>query len=238
MDEAYLITTLCLVPLILISLIVSAKVNITFRKFSDVHCSVAMTAGEAARRMLDNAGLYDVNVVMIQGNLTDNYNPKTRTVSLSTDVYNSNSVAAMGVMAHEVGHVMQYKDEYVPIKIRSALVPVCNISSKAALPLLLIGMMIEIFVGTNTLSNLFFFLGVAFYGVYTLFALVTLPVEYNASSRARKLLLDNGVVLSQDEKKVKEMLNAAAMTYVMSFAVSLLQLLRIIAIFGRGRKKN
>ena len=199
---------------------------------------MAITAGEAARRMLDDAGLFDVAVTRIEGNLTDNYNPKTRTVSLSSSVYDSNSVAAMGVMAHEVGHVMQYADDYFPVKLRSFLVPVCSITSNVALPLLLIGLLFEIFMGANTLSNVLFFLGVAFYGVYTIFTLITFPVEFNASRRARIMLVDNGIILAQDEKNVKEVLNAAAMTYVMSFAVSLLQLLRIVAIFGGGKRRR
>ncbi len=238
MNDVYVITTLCLFPLILLTIIVGSKVKITFNKYAKDYCSVHITAGEAARRMLDDAGLFDVAVVRIAGRLTDNFNPKTRTVSLSADVYDSNSVAAMGVMAHEVGHVMQYEDEYIPVKIRSMLVPVCSISSNIALPLLIVGLFLEVFLGTNTLSDVLFFLGVAFYGVYTLFTLITLPVEFNASRRARVMLVDNGIILAQDEKKVKEMLNAAAMTYVMSFAISLVQLLRIIAIFGGGKKKR
>lgn len=236
MDTVYTITTLCLLPLIIITLIVGGKVNLTFKRYSQVNSASGITGAECARRILDNAGLYDVKINRVAGNLTDHFDPRTKTISLSQSVYDNKSVSALGVAAHEVGHAIQYSEDYAPVKMRSALVPVCSFTSRFSFPLLLLGLILEMFLGAgNVLSGILFFLGVAFYAVYTLFTLITLPVEYNASNRAREQLLTLGIVSNQDERKIKDVLDAAAKTYVMSFAMSLLYLLRYISIFGRRR---
>ncbi len=236
MDTVYIITTLCLLPLVIITLIVGGKVNLTFKRYAQVFSSSGLTGAECARRILDNAGLYDVRIQKIGGNLTDHFDPRTKIVSLSETVYDSKSVSALGVAAHEVGHAIQYSENYAPVKMRSALVPICGFTSRFSFPLLLLGLVLEMFLGAgNLFSSILFFLGVGFYAVYTLFTLITLPVEYNASNRAREQLLTLGIVSNQDERKIKDVLDAAAKTYVMSFAMSLLYLLRYIAIFGRRR---
>lgn len=235
--DLYIITTICVFPLVLLTIIAGAKVSTTFNKYKKHPNASGISGAEAARKLLDEAGLFDVQVVRTEGHLSDHYNPKTNTVSLSSEVYDGRSVASVGIAAHEVGHAYQYADGYFMVKVRAALVPVCGFTGRLALPLLLIGLLLEIFLNTNPVSNVFFFAGVAFYGVYTLFTLITLPVEFNASSRARKMLTANGIVSAQDDLKVKEMLGAAAMTYVMSFALSLIQLLRIFLIFG-GRRRD
>lgn len=238
MNDLYVITTLCLLPLIILTMIVGAKVRVNFNRYDKVQIGSGLTAADTARKLLDNAGLFDVQIEKIEGKLTDNYNPKTNVLSLSDSVYDSKSVAAAGIAAHEVGHAVQKSEEYVPLKMRSVMAPVCSITSRAALPLLLVGFLLEIFISYNTLSNVFFFLGVGCYALYTLFTLMTLPVEFNASRRARAMLVDGGFVAAEDEDKIKSVLNAAAMTYVMSFALSLVQLLRLIAIFGLGRRRR
>lgn len=236
--DLYIITTLCLFPLVLLTILAGAKVKSAFTKYSKIGYKAGLKGSEVARKLLDDAGLFDVQVVRISGNLTDNYNPKTRVVSLSSSVYDNNSVAAVGIATHEVGHAFQYADDYVLVKARTVLVPACNITSQLALPILFAGLLLEIFLSTNPISNILFFIGVVFYGVYTLLTLITLPVEFNASRRAREVLNADGLLAVEDDKRVKNMLSAAAMTYVMSFALSLVQLLRLLAIFGRGRRRS
>lgn len=226
-------------PAIILALVVQIKMSATYSKYSKVYSRSGVTAEEAARRILNANGLYDVTIERVSGNLTDHYDPRTNTVRLSDSVYGSNSLAAVGVAAHEVGHAIQHAEGYAPMKLRGALVPACVVTSKAAVPLLLIGILLEIFLSQNPASSILFFLGIACYALYALFTLITLPVEFNASRRAGENLVDYGVIDARDEKKVNAMLRAAGMTYVMSFAMALLQMLRIIAIFGgsRSRKK-
>ncbi|MEG1613254.1 MAG: zinc metallopeptidase [Clostridia bacterium] len=236
--DLYTIVTLCLLPAIIIMLIVGGKTNVVFKRYSNIISSSGYTGAECARKILDSAGLYDTKIVPCRGNLTDNFDPRTNTVSLSEMVYKSQSVSALGVAAHEVGHAIQYADDYAFVKIRTALVPVCNFTSRFSLPLIVVGLVLEMFLGYgNVFSSIMFFVGVGFYAVYTLFTLVTLPVEYNASNRAREQLLKLEIVSVSDESKIKEVLNAAAKTYVMSFALSFLYLLRYIAMFGRRNDK-
>lgn len=237
MDELYLYTTLAILPLIILTLIAGARVRIKFTKYSKETTLSGLTGAEAARKILDAHNLFDVQIVKIAGKLSDNYNPKTNVVSLSAEVYDGTSVASVAVAAHEVGHAIQHDEEYFPVKLRSFLVPVCTLTSNASMPLLLIGILLEIFLSNLPLANIFFFLGISCYAMYALFTLVTLPVEFNASRRAGENLVGYGVIDARDERKVNDMLRVAGMTYVMSFAMALLQLLRIIAIFG-GRKKD
>lgn len=233
--DLYTITTLCIFPLVLFMMIAGFNVERTFRRYASVPAASGRTAAETARMLLDGQGLSKVRIVQIGGSLTDNYNPRTDVLSLSRAVHSSGSLSAAGVAAHEVGHAIQKAEGYALLRFRSALAPVCGITSRAALPLLIIGFLLEIFLSRNLVSDVLFFVGVGCYGVYTLFTLVTLPVEFDASRRARKLLVDGGFVAAQDEGKIRKVLAAAALTYVASFALSLVQLLRIFAIFGNRK---
>ena len=237
MDELYLYTTLAILPLIILTLIAGARVRIKFTKYSKETTLSGLTGAEAARKILDAHNLFDVQIVKIAGKLSDNYNPKTNVVSLSAEVYDGTSVASVAVAAHEVGHAIQHDEEYFPVKLRSFLVPVCTLTSNASMPLLLIGILLEIFMSSTYLANVFFFLGIGCYAMYALFTRVTLRGECNAARRAGENLVGYGVIDARDERKVNDMLRVAGMTYVMSFAMALLQLLRIVAIFG-GRRKD
>ena len=190
-----------------------------------------MTGADAARRLLASQGIYDVTVRQVSGNLTDHYDPRTKTVNLSQGVYGSTSVAAIGVAAHECGHAMQDNEEYAPLRIRSALVPVANFGSQLSWPLILLGV---IFGG---LGSPLVQIGILLFTAAVLFQLVTLPVEFNASSRAVKLLDAQGILYGEEVTGTKKVLKAAALTYVAAAAGSILQLLRLIILFG-GRNRR
>lgn len=210
------------VPMIIFSLIMSANVKSTYSKYVGVRCRSGITGAEAARRILLANGITDVQLAVCGGELTDHYDPRKRVVSLSADVFNSSSVAAVGIAAHEVGHVCQHYSGYAPIKIRNAVLPIANIGSSLSVPLIIAGFIFSF--------RPLVLAGVIAFAAVVLFQLVTLPVEFNASSRAMKLLVSCGI-LSQDETSgTRKVLTAAAMTYVASLAVSLAQLLRIILI--------
>ena len=231
-DPLYLILVL---PAILFAMIASAKVNSTFEKYQKQLSSRRITGAEAARRVLNAHGLHSVPVRMVNGKLTDHYDPRDNTVYLSEAVHNSTSTAAIGVAAHEAGHAVQHAENYVPIRIRTAIIPVTNIGSRLAFPLILIGLLLGAWGGNYVLA----YVGVICFSLTALFQLVTLPTEFNASSRAMKAL-ENGGILSQDELKgARKVLSAAAMTYVAALAVSLAQLLRILIIVaGNSRRRN
>ena len=216
----------------IICMIASARVNSTFNKYSKYQSMSGMTGAQAAQAILQNAGIYDVEVRHVSGNLTDHYNPKTKTVNLSDSVYNSRSVAAVGVAAHECGHVLQHANGYFPITLRSTLVPVANFGSTLAWPLILIGLLFQ-----NNMSVLLINLGIAFFSFAVLFHLVTLPVEFNASSRALKQLEVQSILQPQELVYTRRVLQSAAFTYVASAASAILQLLRIILLTG-GRRRD
>lgn len=208
----------------------SGRVNRTFARYSRVASHSGMTGKEAAEQILRRNGIYDVQVIHIPGNLTDHYNPGKKTLGLSDTVYNSTSVAAIGVAAHECGHAVQHATGYVPLAIRGALVPVANIGSMAAWPLILIGLFM------NGRTAIFLInLGILLFSAAVLFQLVTLPVEFNASGRAVKVLETSGMLYPDEVGSVKKVLGAAALTYVASAAAMILQLLRLIIIGGRRR---
>lgn len=222
----YLLTyILCIVALIF-SFICSARVKSTYNKYSMIHSKRHLQAWQVARQILDNNGLYDVSVVRISGHLTDNFNPRTKVVSLSDSVYSSSSLAAIGVAAHECGHAIQHAKGYVPIKIRSAFVPVAQLGSKAYFIVFLLGIMFN--------NDLLVNIGIVLFLFVVLFQLVTLPVEFNASSRAMKTLSEELILDSDELSPAKKTLNAAAMTYVASLLVSFTQLLRLIV---RSRRR-
>lgn len=215
-----------------ISLAASARVNRVFAQYSTVRSHSGMTGKKAAEQILHGNGIYDVQVIHIPGNLTDHYNPGKKTLGLSDTVYNSTSVAAIGVAAHECGHAVQHATGYAPLSLRGALVPVANFGSMAAWPLIFIGL----FLNGQT-AALFINLGILFFSAAVLFQLVTLPVEFNASGRAVKVLESSGMLYPDEVGSVKKVLGAAALTYVASAAAMILQLLRLLILTG-GKRRN
>ena len=215
-----------------ISLAASARVNRVFTQYSTVRSHSGMTGREAAEQILHRNGIYDVQVIHIPGNLTEHYNPGNKTLGLSDTVYNSTSVAAIGVAAHECGHAVQHAMGYAPLSLRGALVPVANFGSMAAWPLIFIGL----FLNGQT-AALFINLGILFFSAAVLFQLVTLPVEFNASGRAVKVLENSGMLYPDEVGSVKKVLGAAALTYVASAAAMILQLLRLLILTG-GKRRN
>ena len=217
---------------VVISLIASARVNTTFSKYSRVRNLRGITGAEAAERVLHGAGIYDVRIEHVSGNLTDHYDPRSKVLRLSDSVYGQASVAAVGVAAHECGHAIQHARGYAPLKLRSTLVPIASFGSKIAWPLILIGLL---FTGESSfwLLNA----GIIAFSLAVLFQLVTLPVEFNASNRAIRTIADIGLMQGDEIKSAKKVLRAAALTYVASAATAILQLLRILILTG-GRRRN
>lgn len=214
-----------------LSMAASAKVNSTFSKYSKVRSMTGMTGEDAAKRLLNSQGIYDVTVRPVKGQLTDHYDPRTKTVNLSESVFHSTSVAAIGVAAHECGHAMQDNVGYVPLKLRGAIVPVANIGSQAAFPLIIIGGLIG-GMGSPLVN-----IGLILFSLAVIFQLITLPVELNASRRAITLLDQVGILGGQEVNQTRKVLGAAALTYVAALAASVLQLLRLVILFG-GRRDN
>ena len=213
-----------------ISMIASSRVNSEFRKYSRVASRSGLTGAQAAMELLHSQGIYDVSVQHIAGNLTDHFDPRNKTVSLSDLVYNSTSLAAIGVAAHECGHAMQHAKGYAPLAIRSALVPVANIGSTLSWPLIIIGLLIG-----GSPSTFFIKLGIIFFMGALLFQIVTLPVEFNASARALRLLQSTGLMAQDEVTGSRKVLKAAALTDVAAVAASILQLIRLLAIANRRR---
>lgn len=226
LGNEYIISYILCIAALIFAMVCSARVRSTFNKYSQVSSRKHLQAWQVARQILDNNGLYDVSVVHISGQLTDNFNPKTKVVSLSDSVYSSNSLAAIGVAAHECGHAIQHARGYVPIKIRSAVVPLASLGSNAYFLVFLLGLIFN--------NDLLVNIGLILFAFVVLFQLVTLPVEFNASSRAMKTL-ESELILDRDElPPAKKTLSAAAMTYVASLAVSMTQFLRLLT---RARRR-
>ncbi|MDD3413949.1 MAG: zinc metallopeptidase [Lachnospiraceae bacterium] len=225
-DSTYLLVIIGAV----LTIIASARVNSTFNKYKKVRSAAGMTGAEAARRLLNNAGINDVSIEHISGNLTDHYDPSQKVLRLSDATYGSSSVAAIGVAAHECGHAIQHFEGYVPLKIRSTLVPAANIGSRLGIPICILGMLLSF---NQTLITV----GIWVFSLAVLFQIITLPVEFNASSRAIRLLDETGILYGQEIKDTKRVLGAAALTYVAAAAASILQLLRLVLIFG-GRDRD
>ena len=213
---------------VVICMMASGRVNSVFSRYSRMRSHSGMTGREAAERILRRNGIYDVRVIHIPGNLTDHYNPGNKTLELSDTVYNSSSVAAVGVAAHECGHAVQHSVGYAPLTIRGALVPVANFGSAISWPLILIGLLIN-----GQMSALLINLGILLFSAAVLFQIVTLPVEFNASGRAVKALESSGMLYPDEISAVKKVLGAAALTYVAGAASMILQLLRLMIIGGR-----
>lgn len=217
---------------VIICLIASAKMNATFNKYSRVRSHTGMTGREAAEHVLRGAGIYDVKVEHVSGNLTDHYDPRSKVLRLSDATYNSPSVAAIGVAAHECGHAIQHAEGYAPLTLRGALVPVANFGSAIAWPLILIGLLIN-----SSSSALLLNLGIIAFSLAVLFQLITLPVEFNVSRRAVRLLGSTGLLYESEVADTKKVLTAAALTYVAGAASAILQLLRILVLTG-GRRSD
>ena len=215
-----------------ICLIASANVKSTYRRYSQMRSASGMTGAQAAERLLRAAGISDVRVGHVAGDLTDHYNPSNKVLNLSDTVYNSTSVAALGVTAHEVGHAIQHAHGYVPLHLRTAIVPVANFGSALAWPVILLGLFIN-----SESSQMIINIGILLFSFAVAFQLITLPVEFNASRRALRLLEDQGILGQQELPYTKKVLGAAALTYVASAAASILQLLRLILLFG-GRRRD
>lgn len=215
-----------------ICMIASARVKGTFNKYSQLRSMSGMNGAQVAQRVLQAAGIYDVQVRHVSGSLTDHYDPRTKTVNLSDPVYNATSVAALGVAAHESGHAIQHAKSYAPLSIRSALVPIANFGSMLAWPVILIGLLFN-----TRSSGLIIDIGILLFSAAVLFQLVTLPVEFDASRRALVMLRTQGILADDELRYTRRVLKSAALTYVASAAAAILQLLRIILITN-GRRRD
>ncbi len=215
-------------PFVVLSLIASAKVSSSFKKYSSVFSQKGLTGSQAAFEVLRHYGITDVKIERVSGNLTDHFDPKANVIRLSDKVYDSTSVAAIGVACHEAGHAAQYAQSYVPIKIRNFIFPVASLASKLGFPLAILGF----FLGFEPLA----LAGVVFFGFAVFFQFATLPVEFNASRRALTVIDETGILDTDERIGAKKVLTAAAMTYVAALAVSIGNLLRLIFIVNRRRK--
>ena len=223
-----------IVPALIFSIWASARVNSTFERYSKTLSSRGVTGREAAEAVLRQNGIHDVRIEQVSGKLTDHYDPRTKVIRLSDSVYNSSSVAAIGVAAHEAGHAAQHNESYVPLTIRNAIIPVTNIASKLAVPLIILGLFLS-YYGEKFLAVAY--IGVIAFSLSTLFQLLTLPTEFNASSRAIEAIVSGGILDSNEIKGTKKVLSAAALTYVAALAVSLMQLLRLLIIVNNRRRR-
>ena len=224
-------TIILLVPAILLSIYAQFKVGSTFDKFSKVASAKGQTGAQVAAQLLAASGITDVKIQPTQGRLTDHYDPRDKTVRLSEAVYNQRSLAAIGVAAHEVGHAIQHNTDYMPLEMRSRLFPIVNIGSNLSMPLLMIGL----FMGYSGFGNWMLNAGILLFSFVVLFQIVTLPVEFNASGRAIALLKEQNILTGEEAVPAKQVLDAAALTYVASAVMALLNLLRFLMI-ARGRR--
>lgn len=222
-------------PAVLFAMWASAKVNSAFDHYSKVYSRNNITGREAAQMVLQENGVMGVGIERANGHLSDHYDPKSNVIRLSDSVYNSTSAAAIGVAAHEAGHAVQYATNYGPAKLRSAIVPITNIGSMLAMPLILIGILLSSF--GSFYANIAYF-GIACFGLCTVFQLITLPTEYNASNRALAAISSTAILTPEEQKGAKKVLSAAALTYVASLAVSIMQLLRLILLVGRNDRRD
>ena len=228
-DLTYLVLVL---PCVILAMIASARVNSTFKRYAKEHSYRRITGAQAAQRVLSANGVSGVRIERVSGNLTDHFDPKTNVIRLSDNVHDSTSVAAIGVACHEAGHAVQYAHHYAPIKLRAAIIPITNIGSRLAMPLILLGLLLSF---GETVSYGFVYAGIACFGLSLVFQLVTLPVEFNASRRAMDAIESAELLTEEEQRGARKTLTAAAMTYVAATAVALAQLLRLLVIFGRRR---
>ncbi len=231
-DWTYLVLVL---PCVILSLWASTNVRSTFERYAKQHSIRRITGAEAAQRVLSANGVTGVRIERVRGNLTDHFDPKTNVIRLSDGVYDDTSTAAIGVACHEAGHAVQYAQNYAPIKLRAAIIPVTNFGSKLAMPLILIGILLSAFM---EYSYTLVYLGIACFGLSLVFQLVTLPVEFNASRRAMQAIEQVNILTEEEQSGARKTLTAAALTYVAATAVALAQLLRLILLFGGRRRRD
>lgn len=224
---AYYMTGFIMIPVLIFSAVCQIMVSSNFKKYSRIRNSRGMSGADAAYRLLQLNGVTDVKIKRISGNLTDHYNPSTKEICLSESVFNSTSIAAVGIACHEAGHACQHAEAYFPLKIRNAVIPITRFGSMLGIPLVLLG----VFFTFEPLT----YAGIILYSAVALFQLITLPVEFNASSRALKTIEENGFLIAEENKGAKKVLTAAALTYVAALVSSLATLLRLLLISGRRR---
>ena len=231
---SYTLAIMLMVAVAVVGMIVQMRLKTVTRYYSEKPSPRGMTGRDIAEKMLHDHGIYNVAVTHVQGHLTDHFDPKTNVIRLSDSVYDSTSVASIGVACHEAGHAVQYAQNYGPIKLRAAIIPVTNIGSKLAMPLILLGIL---FSYMGDASYWLVYAGIACFGLSLVFQLITLPVEFNASRRAMQAIEGANILTDEEQRGARKTLTAAAMTYVAATAVALMQLLRLILIFG-GRRRN
>lgn len=226
-DYYYIVLVL---PMVLLAFGAQLMVKTSYSKYSKMANRKGLTGAQAAQALLRSNGVYDVRIERVSGELTDHYDPKANVIRLSQGVYDSSSVAAVGIACHEAGHALQYSSEYAPIKLRMTIIPICNVASNIAFPLFLIGFILNFYELALA--------GVVAFAVATLFQLVTLPVEFNASRRAMETIRSEGLLYDDEAAGARKVLTAAAMTYVAALAVSLANLLRFVLLLGGGRSRD
>lgn len=225
----YYLLGIILIPGFIFAMVAQIKVTNSYERYKKITCAKQLTASQVARQMLDGSGLKHIQIKQIQGRLTDNYNPKTGIISLSQSVYNDTSVASIGIAAHEVGHALQFRDKYRPLIIRNIIIPMVNISSRMLWPLVIIGILFNFLIVPGSLfGTIMLWLGMAFFGLSMLLSLITLPVEYDASKRAYKMLIGTETLTNEEAFGAKNVLDAAALTYVAALVVSILSFLRFL----------
>lgn len=229
----YIILGLILLFGIILGLYAQIKVHSSFNKYSEISSSSGKTASEIARMFLDYAGLKDINIIRVRGELTDYYNHRKKVLALSDSVYDSTSISALGVACHEVGHALQYKSGYIPIKIRNFFIPICNFVDRMLLIFVILG---AIFI-YSPFGIYFWYIGIGAFALAVVVNLVTLPVEYNASNKALKLLEKSTILTSEETKCAKQVLNSAGLTYVASLVVSIADLLRLILVLLHSKRE-
>lgn len=231
-DWTYVVLVL---PCVILSLWASSNVNSTFSRYSRQFSRRNITGAQAAEQVLRSHGVYNVRIERVSGNLTDHFDPRTNVIRLSDNVYGSTSTAAIGVACHEAGHAVQYAQDYVPIRLRSAVIPATNLGSKLAMPLILIGLLLSAF---GDISYTIIYLGIGCFGLSLVFQLITLPVEFNASHRAMTAIAQTGLLTEDEQKGARKTLQAAALTYVAATATALAQLLRLLILFGNRNNRD
>ena len=223
------------VPVFILAMVASGNVKSTFRKYAKVYSASRITGAEAAERVLRGHGVTNVRIEQVSGSLTDNYDPRDNVIHLSQDVYSSTSVAAIGVAAHEAGHACQYADNYGPVRLRMAIIPMTNIGSQLSVPLIILGIVLS---GFSSIFYAMAYVGLFLFALCVFFQLVTLPVEFNASHRALESIDQQGMLSEEEIQGSKKVLHAAAMTYVAALAVAVAQLLRFALLVSGGSRRD
>ena len=232
LDWTYIVLVL---PAIIFAMWASSRVNSTFQRYQGQYSSRGLTGAEAAQMVLQRNGIYGVRIERVSGNLTDHYDPRSNVIRLSDSVYGNTSTAAIGVACHEAGHAVQHAEHYLPVKIRTAIVPITNIGSRLSMPLILLGLL---FGATSSFFATLAYVGVACFALSTIFQLVTLPTEFDASRRALTAIEQGGMLSGEELQGAKKVLSAAAMTYVAALAVSITQLLRLMLLVNRRNNRR